>query len=240
MNSSLKLFTQSDILHQIGVGPLQKFLNQFTDSDSWLSSLDSDSPYLCSDLARLFTQPRSLSPRLCETLLLLESAAAPEHHDRLAALAQQRLPDLCVTEFHPLALALELWLTFPDDLQQLDASERNASIPGPRVQSASCQNVEAPPIQESINPSIQSIQIENQNSKIKNPFDSLRSLLTRYVILPEHAAEALALWIVHTYAFELRDVTTYLGLESPVRRCGKSTLLTVLSRLVNRRQRTLR
>jgi len=67
-----------------------------------------------------------------------------------------------------------------------------------------------------------------------SPLDSLRSLLTRYVILPEHAAEALALWIVHTYAFELRDVTTYLGLESPVRRCGKSTLLNILSRLVNR------
>jgi putative DNA primase/helicase len=64
--------------------------------------------------------------------------------------------------------------------------------------------------------------------------DQLRSLLTRYVILPEHAAEALAVWIVHTYAFELRDVTTYVALESPVRRCGKSTLLTVLSRLVNR------
>jgi hypothetical protein len=33
MNSSLKLFTQSDILHQIGVDSLQRVLSHFTDSD---------------------------------------------------------------------------------------------------------------------------------------------------------------------------------------------------------------
>jgi hypothetical protein len=52
--------------------------------------------------------------------------------------------------------------------------------------------------------------------------------------LPQWAAEALALWVVHTYAFELRDVSTYVGVESPEKRCGKTTLLTVLSELVNR------
>jgi putative DNA primase/helicase len=64
--------------------------------------------------------------------------------------------------------------------------------------------------------------------------DELESLLTRFVILPTHAAETLALWILHTYAFELRDVSTYLGIESPEKRCGKTTLLSVLNRLVNR------
>ncbi len=44
----------------------------------------------------------------------------------------------------------------------------------------------------------------------------------------------MALWILHTYAFHLRDVTTYIGLESPEKRCGKTTLLTVLCDLVNR------
>src|SRR5207237_1032076 len=43
-----------------------------------------------------------------------------------------------------------------------------------------------------------------------------------------------ALWIVHTYAFELRRVCTYLGIESPEKECGKTTLMTLLSRLVNR------
>jgi putative DNA primase/helicase len=64
--------------------------------------------------------------------------------------------------------------------------------------------------------------------------DELETLLNRFVILPAQAPETLALWILHTYAFELRDVSTYLGVESPEKRCGKTTLLSVLNRLVNR------
>ncbi|HZO85419.1 MAG TPA: DUF3631 domain-containing protein [Verrucomicrobiae bacterium] len=64
--------------------------------------------------------------------------------------------------------------------------------------------------------------------------DSLRSLLTRYVVLPDMAAEALALWVVHTYAFQLRQVTTYIGVVSPEKRCGKTTLLELLGLLANR------
>jgi len=64
--------------------------------------------------------------------------------------------------------------------------------------------------------------------------DELEGLLRRFVVLPKWGAETLALWILHTYAFPLRDVSTYLGLESPEKRCGKTTLLTVLSELVNR------
>jgi putative DNA primase/helicase len=32
----------------------------------------------------------------------------------------------------------------------------------------------------------------------------------------------------------LRDVTAYLGIESPIKRCGKTTLLSLLLRLINR------
>lgn len=64
--------------------------------------------------------------------------------------------------------------------------------------------------------------------------DNLQRLLVCFVILPKWAAETLALWIIHTYAFELRNVSTYLGIESPQKRCGKTTLLTLLSELVNR------
>jgi putative DNA primase/helicase len=59
-------------------------------------------------------------------------------------------------------------------------------------------------------------------------------LLLRFVVLPRWAAETLALWTLHTHAFQLRHVTTYLGIESPEKRCGKTTLLTVQSELVNR------
>jgi hypothetical protein len=62
----------------------------------------------------------------------------------------------------------------------------------------------------------------------------LRSLIQRYVVLPEFAAETLALWVVHTYAFQLRQVTTYIGVVSPEKRCGKTTLLELLGLLANR------
>src|SRR5882672_3594567 len=62
----------------------------------------------------------------------------------------------------------------------------------------------------------------------------LTRMLSRFVIPPAWAPETLALWTLHTYAFELRDVTAYLGIESPEKRCGKTTLLGVLSELVNR------
>jgi hypothetical protein len=64
--------------------------------------------------------------------------------------------------------------------------------------------------------------------------DEIVRQLLRFVIFPKWAAEMLALWIVHTFAYEQRDVATYVGIESPEKECGKSTLITLLSRLVNR------
>ena len=64
--------------------------------------------------------------------------------------------------------------------------------------------------------------------------DGLAAFIARYVVLMRFAPETLALWVLHTYGFRLRDVTTYIGVESPQKRCGKTTLLTVLSEVVNR------
>jgi hypothetical protein len=66
--------------------------------------------------------------------------------------------------------------------------------------------------------------------------DELKGLFERYVILPPNAAEVLALWTLHTYAWPLRRVTTYLAVVSPKKRCGKTTLLTLLDKLVCRPQ----
>jgi hypothetical protein len=68
----------------------------------------------------------------------------------------------------------------------------------------------------------------------KGLLDEIRHLLICLVVMPRWAAEILALWVVHTFAFELRDVGIYIGIESPIRRCGKTRLMTVLSQLVNR------
>lgn len=68
----------------------------------------------------------------------------------------------------------------------------------------------------------------------KQLLDSIVQILKRFVVLPPWAPETIALWIVHTYAFQLRDVSTYIGIESPEPRCGKTTLLTVLNALAYR------
>ena len=64
--------------------------------------------------------------------------------------------------------------------------------------------------------------------------DGSKRWVRRFVILPRWVAETVVLWNLHTYAFELRRVTTYLGIESPVSECGKTTLMTLLCKLVNR------
>jgi Protein of unknown function (DUF3631) len=64
--------------------------------------------------------------------------------------------------------------------------------------------------------------------------DELAAVMRRYVVVPVHACNALALWVLHTHAFEFRDISAYLGIESPEKRCGKTTLLSLLAALVNR------
>lgn len=56
--------------------------------------------------------------------------------------------------------------------------------------------------------------------------------LERYCVLPPRASQAIALWVLHTYCFRLFEVSPRLALTSPVMRCGKTTLLTVLEALV--------
>jgi hypothetical protein len=62
----------------------------------------------------------------------------------------------------------------------------------------------------------------------------LREHFTRYCVLPKHAAVALALWVLHTWTFDCFDVTPYLVITSPTRRCGKSLVLTMLYWLCRR------
>lgn len=64
--------------------------------------------------------------------------------------------------------------------------------------------------------------------------DEIRATICAHVILSEHAAIALALWVVHTYVFDARDAVAYAAIESPEKRCGKTTLLSVLAGLACR------
>ena len=63
---------------------------------------------------------------------------------------------------------------------------------------------------------------------------SISNTLRKYVVLPEGAADAEALWVLFTYAHDAFVTSPILAIVSPVLRCGKTTHLSVLDGLVNK------
>ena len=64
--------------------------------------------------------------------------------------------------------------------------------------------------------------------------DGIVDALLAYVVMDEYQAKTAALWVMHVHCLEATDYTPRLRITSPMRRCGKSTLLRVLSNLVPR------
>lgn len=64
--------------------------------------------------------------------------------------------------------------------------------------------------------------------------DQLCDTFTRYLMLPAGAPEAMALWVIHAHAFDAAEIAPRLAFESPEKRCGKTTALKILERLVPR------
>ena len=62
--------------------------------------------------------------------------------------------------------------------------------------------------------------------------DDLSDFLQKYVVMRPEEADVIALWIVHTHAIKTAEFTPYLHVFSPVLRCGKTTLMDILSLLV--------
>lgn len=63
---------------------------------------------------------------------------------------------------------------------------------------------------------------------------AIKSELLKYVILPAGVAEPIAAWIVLTYCYDAFRILPMLGILSPLKRCGKTTLLEVLQGIVNK------
>src|SRR5262249_50057061 len=57
------------------------------------------------------------------------------------------------------------------------------------------------------------------------------AVLADHVELGRHEVTAIALWVMHTFVFDKFMVTPRLLLESPVRGCGKTTVLVLLEAL---------
>src|SRR5262245_19300910 len=58
--------------------------------------------------------------------------------------------------------------------------------------------------------------------------DSLREVFRRYVVLPKGADIALALWVLHAWTMDAGEISPFMVLVSPTKRCGKTSMLIIL------------
>ena len=63
---------------------------------------------------------------------------------------------------------------------------------------------------------------------------ALTSTVQKYVALTDAEALTVALWVVFAHAHGMFDISPILAISSPLRRCGKTTLLGILHELVPR------
>jgi hypothetical protein len=71
-----------------------------------------------------------------------------------------------------------------------------------------------------------------------NAADLVHRMVTKYVELTQQQAVAVTMWILHTHLLEHFSISPRLALISPVRGCGKTTLLDICERLAARGLRT--
>jgi Protein of unknown function (DUF3631) len=63
------------------------------------------------------------------------------------------------------------------------------------------------------------------------PAGLVEGIIAKYVSLQPHELVAVTLWTLHTHIFENYMVTPRLALISPVRECGKTTMLDLITKL---------
>lgn len=62
--------------------------------------------------------------------------------------------------------------------------------------------------------------------------EEIVAAVRHYVMMELHAPEAIALWIMHAHAHNMAQISPRLSITSPEKRCGKTTLLSVVQQLV--------
>lgn len=69
--------------------------------------------------------------------------------------------------------------------------------------------------------------------------DKVNGFVHRYVVVGTAEGIAITLWVAHCWVLNAFDATGYLEVRSPVRRCGKTTLLDVLDLLTPRSRKAI-
>jgi len=62
--------------------------------------------------------------------------------------------------------------------------------------------------------------------------DEIRQTIQRHMFITDEGATAATLWAAFTHVFDRFNICPLFVIESPVKRCGKTTLLTILKHLV--------
>ncbi len=71
-----------------------------------------------------------------------------------------------------------------------------------------------------------------EEATLADMLDAVESFVRRYVVLTDHQAAAVVLWIAHVFAFAAVSTTPYLWVSSATPRAGKSRLLEVLEAIL--------
>jgi putative DNA primase/helicase len=58
--------------------------------------------------------------------------------------------------------------------------------------------------------------------------DRFRQVFRHYIVLPKGADVALPLWVLHAWTFDAGEISPFMVLVSPVKRCGKTSVLILL------------
>jgi len=64
--------------------------------------------------------------------------------------------------------------------------------------------------------------------------NAMANQFTNFLVLPDHGADALALWCLFSYCLDAFDIAPILTLQSPTKRCGKTRALEILGIFVRR------
>jgi hypothetical protein len=64
--------------------------------------------------------------------------------------------------------------------------------------------------------------------------NTIRQIFRRYIVLPKGADIALALWVLHAWTMDAGEISPFMVLASPTKRCGKTSVLIILYYLTPR------
>jgi putative DNA primase/helicase len=68
--------------------------------------------------------------------------------------------------------------------------------------------------------------------------DDIKKMFRRYIVLPQGADIAIALWVLHAWTFDAGDISPFIVFVSPTKRCGKSNTMIILYYLTPRSEFT--